>query len=117
MTSCLAAPERGARRGPSRSAILRPSGGLLFHRLPRSLLRRLLARLRGGLLRLQRDALAALDRVIVGPEQVRRHAPPWPPGFGDLRQRLGVGALAQIEGDAHRLLYGKVAGREGVGMA
>src|SRR6185312_14070200 len=103
MTSCLGVPERGSRRGPSRSAILSfPWLGLL-----RGLLRGFLARLRGGLPRLKRDALAALDDVIVGPEQMRRHAPPRPPRFRDLRQRLGVRPLAQIESDAHRLLHGE----------
>jgi len=42
------------------------------------------------------------------------HAAPWPPGFGDLGERLGVRAFAQTEGKARGFLHGEIAGRKGI---
>ena len=48
---------------------------------------------------------------------MRRHAAPGPPGLGHFRERLGIGPLAQAEGDARGFLNREIAGRKRVGMA
>ena len=89
-------PERGSIRGPSRSAIAFSFSLAFFASaspfsacfcLPGC----------------DRHHVALLHRVIIGPQQMRRHAAPRPPGLGHLGQRLGVRPLAQAEGDARRI--------------
>src|SRR5262249_39783821 len=66
--------------------------------------------------RFERDALAALYGMIVGPQQVSSYAAPWPPDFGDFGELLRVGSFAQAECNARRFLQGEVARRPCVGV-
>src|SRR5690349_21037419 len=100
---CRAFPERGSMRGPSSSAIrcfllfrdASPPCVLLF-----------------AVVRLDGHYIAFLDDMVVGPKQMSGHAAPWTPGFGEFRERLGVGSLAQAKSDACRFLDGEIAGGE-----
>ena len=52
--------------------------------------------------RLNRRRVAPLDHAIIGPQQMRRHPAPRPPGFGE-RELLRVRPLAQAEARCARL--------------
>src|SRR5882672_11173387 len=66
---------------------------------------------------LNRHHVALLHRVIISPEQMRRHAAPGPPGLRKFRERLGVRPLTQAESDAGGFLNRQIASRERIGMA
>ena len=78
----VAWPRRSVAPGAGRR--VQPFRGFPFRRFLlglRCLLARLLGRLLGRAVRLNRDHVALLHHVIIGPQQMRRHAAPGPPGF------------------------------------